>query len=99
MSATQLTWNKGSDNSRITDGKLWAALGFSSSKIPDVAGHSEDGRLFKRVKADLRDIVEANMNWHKTYTQQTSRVFDNVIADVRLHIYLVYKHVQLTVSS
>lgn len=50
-----------------------AALGLTSTDYP----------LFESIKADLRAIMQEDMNWHKTFDGQTKETFDLVKAEVR----------------
>lgn len=74
----------------MPDVKLWGALGFSSPETSEGwVGDSKEARLFKRIKKDIRDSIEANMDWHKVYTQQPNDALENVIADVSLYFYVI----------
>ena len=70
-----------SKSKKMDDKMLWAALRLSPSETPEPPD-SKQGRLFKTIKFYLREVVEANMDWHRTYTQQTDDALSSVIADV-----------------
>ncbi|KAF7982976.1 hypothetical protein HWV62_24570 [Athelia sp. TMB] len=67
---------------RIDDKMLWTALKLSPTETPEPPD-SKQGMLFKTIKSHLRDIVEANMDWHRTYSQQTDDALNSVIADIK----------------